>query len=334
MKAFQKLALVSAIAAAPFAQAELTSIDDSVLSDMTGQAGISIELSAEVSVGSVVYTDTDGQAVLGNGSDGMIELNTIQLGSNGNTAVAGALDNIKIDIDVDDTAGLIIHLGGTNTEDVLKGGAESVDFGLSVGDVSIAGSGSTAKLASGIYIGGNLGPVDVLIANTTGEISVSAFFEVTHGSMKVDVMGMDISNLKIGSSLNPFMSSAYGTELNTKVGALDYGFVTTGTASGVTVAQTDAGGPNDGTVIEGIRQAAGYTALDGMAFIGMTIATSDATHTDALGAATVQTDALAITIDSMQMDISMDVALGGSGIGNVAINDLDLSNTVLKIYGH
>ncbi len=97
MKAFKKLALVSAIAAAPFAQAEMVAIDDALMGEMTGQSGISIELDATVSIGSVIYTDTD--------QGGSLELNTIVLGGNGGAlnAVSGSLKDIKIDIDVDTT---------------------------------------------------------------------------------------------------------------------------------------------------------------------------------------------------------------------------------------
>jgi hypothetical protein len=60
MKTFKKLALVTAIATAPFAQAEMTSIDDSLLGEMTGQAGISIELDTAITIDTFTYTDTDG----------------------------------------------------------------------------------------------------------------------------------------------------------------------------------------------------------------------------------------------------------------------------------
>ncbi len=376
MKAFQKLALVSAIAAAPFAQAELTSIDDAALSDMTGQAGISIELSAEVSVGSVVYTDTDGLGTL-NVDNGSIALNTIKLGGKGGTAVSGALDGIKIDIDVDKTQGLVIHLGSTNEAGVLTG-LLPVDFGLSVGDVTLAGGTNSAQLASDIYIGGNLGPVDVVIANDTGAISVEAFFEVTEGSMYVDVLGAGISNLKIGQDSSPFVTASlsnYGAAVKTSASAGDFGVAQDGIAAisptfgDLSAIDADASGTietsewltlpgldgdADGTITVqeadtalaagsgAIITSAAISAVPGvnnMAFAAMTITTATTAYTDKLGASTSITEALKINIDAMSMDISMDVALGkeagvGRGIGNVAINDLDLTNTSLIIYGH
>ncbi|MFN2361305.1 MAG: DUF6160 family protein, partial [Marinobacter sp.] len=45
MKGLKKLALATAVAAAPFAaHAELQAMDDSTMGDVTGQAGVTIEL--------------------------------------------------------------------------------------------------------------------------------------------------------------------------------------------------------------------------------------------------------------------------------------------------
>jgi len=216
MKAFKKLALVTAIAAAPFAQAEMVAIDDALMGEMTGQSGISIELDASVSIGSVVYTDTD--------TAGTLSLNSIALGGyDGSTnAVSGGLDDIKIDIDVD-ADNLIIHLGTPDSLGAFNG-TGSADFGLSVGSVNI--NSNAANLASNIFIGGNLGPIDVVIANN-GDIAVDAYFEVTTGQLDLDVLGMGVTNLKISGSENHFANGAYsadfakvGTSLTSIQGAL------------------------------------------------------------------------------------------------------------------
>ncbi len=399
MKAFKKLALVTAIAAAPFAQAELVAIDDAVMSDMTGQAGISIELSAEVSIGSVVYTDTDG---LDNGA-GSLAITGIVLGGNdGLGNVSGALDGIKIDIDVDDTDGLIIHLGATDNAGVLTG-SNSVDFGLSVADVSLNGG---ASLISGMSITGNLGPIDVAIAND-GTIGIDAYFEVTNGSLDVDVLGLGITNLTIGDDSSPILTGRNQAKIQNFV---DYaifatpaltaadGARTTAQADLVTVeaglvsantALTDAEAivanpastptevsdaeavvtAQQGTIatLEGnqIALEAGivsYTTaindatvggVSNMAYVGMTISTDTTGYgqlngtdsTDWSADTIVVTSALVVTIDAMNMDIGMDLAMGtavnastgavvSTSLGSVVINDLDLSGTTLKIYGH
>ena len=64
MKGFQKLTLAAAIAAAPFAQAEMTSIDDAMLGEMTGQAGITIDADVQVTIDAIKYVDMDGDREL------------------------------------------------------------------------------------------------------------------------------------------------------------------------------------------------------------------------------------------------------------------------------
>ncbi len=222
MKGFKKLALVTAIAAAPFAQAELTSIDDSVLSEMTGQAGVTIELDTALTIGSLTYTDGDGDLVRGAGTEGNVVLSNIAFGG---STVAGStnlgadarFDDIKIDIDVDGDDGIKIHLIGTDTLSALIG-TNSADFGLTVGAVSSNALGG--NLASNIAIAGNLGPVDIVIDGDGADaandlINIKAYFEVTSGSLDVDVIGLGITDLKIGQDSSPILaaSSAYRAEI-------------------------------------------------------------------------------------------------------------------------
>jgi hypothetical protein len=207
MKAFKKLALVTAIAAAPFAQAEMTAIDDSLLGEMTGQAGISIELDTAITIDTFTYTDTDGAET---GNAGNLVMSGIAFGGGtvgGSTALTHGdrLQDLVIEIDVDENEGVVIHLGGTD-ESASLGGLNPVDFGLHIDSVSA--SGVTANIASDINIAGNLGPIDVTINNQSGGdlIGVKAYFEVTSGNLDVDVIGLGISNLKIGQDSMPLLS--------------------------------------------------------------------------------------------------------------------------------
>ncbi len=418
MKGFKKLALVTAIAAAPFAQAELTAIDDSVLSEMTGQAGVTIELDTAVTIGSLIYTDTDGNVVDSvDGPAGTIEMNTIAFGGAGVTSLANSFqdarfDDIKIDIDVDGTDGIIIHLIGTDTKNALLG-INPADFGLKIGDV---GSNALAgNLASGIEIAGNLGPIDITIDGdgTVGNdlITVEAYFEVTQGKLDVDVIGLGISNLKIGQDSSPLFAatSAYRAELEgvteiagtitgsladtTTAGTLGtnlQGYLDslTGVDAGFTVAGVEAGTDvlSDPTTYDDSREA-GVTAIIGavvdgavladdgsgsptaanaevftatgglltnaqietlaltnnasnFAFAKLAVGTADTSYYSLADNATISvTDALSVDIQSLNIDVSMDLALGKVGgfnqsIGSIAIQDLNLSGTKLVIYGH
>ncbi|KZY59121.1 hypothetical protein A3752_12750 [Oleiphilus sp. HI0081] len=58
MKGLKKIALASAIAAvAAGAQAELKALDDSTMGELTGQAGLTIDLETKVSIGQFMYKD-------------------------------------------------------------------------------------------------------------------------------------------------------------------------------------------------------------------------------------------------------------------------------------
>jgi hypothetical protein len=374
MKGLKKLVLATAVAAAPFAQAEMTAMDDALLGEMTGQAGVTIELSANVSVGSFVYTDTDGYVPhslfeLENtdtgaaAAAGTFSMNNIVLGGKNGT---GALDDIKIDIDVDANDGLVIHLGGTNLMEVLTGtdtdldgSLEAVDFGLSVGSVDV----NSTTLASNIAINGNLGPIDVVIANDS-TISVDAFFEVTSGGMDIDVLGLGLTNLKVGDDSSPIVSSAtYSNAVATaqSLAVSQNAALITGAgqvaadAEAVTLGYTDDadlqanGTPAEIAQVDAVRagneagaqaqvEATAIAGVSNMAYVGMTISTVDTGYFNLLSASDVAvTNALNITIDAMQMDITADVSLGDNGareLGSIAINDLDLSGTSLTIYGH
>lgn len=94
MKGLNKLVLASAIAAVSAgAQAELKSLDDTAMGNLTGQSGITIDLDASVSIGEIAYQDA-----------GFVAIKDVKIGGAGTTSAAlvGSLDNIRVNIDVAD----------------------------------------------------------------------------------------------------------------------------------------------------------------------------------------------------------------------------------------
>ncbi len=136
MKGFQKLALVTAIAAAPFAaQAELTAMDDALLSEMTGQSGITIDADVQMSIENIVYVDGDGGA---NGK-GAITLSNILVGEITAGSLSGAASIKGITIDVDSNDGLVIGIGqiGDATGNGIDISVESITIGDGGGQLAV-----------------------------------------------------------------------------------------------------------------------------------------------------------------------------------------------------
>jgi len=90
MKGLKKIALATAITAvAAGAQAELKALDDSTMSELTGQAGLTIDLETEWTIGEFAYQDA-----------GLIVLRDLSMGGNSNEGTETLLDNIRMEIDV------------------------------------------------------------------------------------------------------------------------------------------------------------------------------------------------------------------------------------------
>jgi hypothetical protein len=97
MKGLNKLVLASAIAAiSAGAQAELKALDDSAMGELTGQAGLTIDIETEYTIGEFAYKD--GGSVLFQG----ISMGGSTSTSNINGGAGGMLDNIRLNLDVAD----------------------------------------------------------------------------------------------------------------------------------------------------------------------------------------------------------------------------------------
>lgn len=188
MKGLKKIALATAIAAAPFAaNAELQAMNDTAMGDVTGQAGVTIELETKVSIGQFKYTD-----------EGSFAVNDIVLGGAGVTAIgAGAgytdlLDQLKIDIDVLDDGDAKIHVG------TLDG--NPIDWGMTVGSMELlaGGTGSdSTTLISNLSGFGNLAQLDIRVDTATDHLNLVAAFDVQNMDFDVEFLGVGIRGLKI-----------------------------------------------------------------------------------------------------------------------------------------
>ena len=136
MKSFKQLALAAAVLSASFmAQAQMKSMEDTALSDVTGQAGISIAGNFNQTIGSVTYTDTDADG-------GSIRMENITLSgfniSDANPIMIDVVNNGSVD-QIQITMPTIT--GGMSVGAIKVGGASAASIGsLAINDLNMAGT--------------------------------------------------------------------------------------------------------------------------------------------------------------------------------------------------
>ncbi|MCD1647108.1 DUF6160 family protein [Marinobacter adhaerens] len=275
MKGLKKLALATAVAAAPFAaHADLKALDDSAMGNVTGQAGVTIELETEVSIGEFRYTDEGYLAV----NDIYIGGGSVERDVDGNvTGVDGSLDDLLIDIDVEADGDAVI--------DVHSISGAPIDYAVGVGSASLNatdGSGDSTLLASNIGIEGNLGLLNIRVDTATDNLIMNVGFNVTDMDMDVDFLGVNVRDLTV-----------YGAQYFEQV--------------------ETSGQPTDAA---GLFASAQITVGKG---------TSAATGNDALE----------ISVPQFVADIGVGaVEIGGESIGSFRMDNLAVTNTTMKVYGH
>ncbi|WP_297794032.1 DUF6160 family protein [uncultured Marinobacter sp.] len=303
MKGLKKIALATAVAAAPFAaHADLKAMDDSAMGNVTGQAGVTIELETKVSIGQFKYTD-----------EGSFAVNDIVLGGAGVTTEGAAagyntlLDQLKIDIDVADDGDAIIHVGSLET-DPTTGAPVPIDWGMTVGSMELlagsTGSDSTT-LISNMSGYGNLAALDMSVDTATDQLNIVAAFDIQDMDFDVEFLGIGVRDMVITGAGDNFDYDGDGL------------LVSEGT-------ETEEGG-NDLTTAAG--QLA-YGKLSKYANVDL-----DVYKGAGLGASTA-TDVLRIDVNNVYMDMSIGaVEIGGTSIGSFAIDNLAVTDTKLAVYG-
>ncbi len=306
MKGLKKLALATAVAAAPFAaHAELQAMDDSMMGDVTGQAGVTIELETQVSIGQFTYTD-----------EGTFSVKDINLGGAGVSASESAdtagygslLDQLKIEIDIAEDGDAIIHVASLEES---NGQPVPIDWGFTAGSMELDGNGGeNTVLVSNMDAWGLLGALDIVVDTDdvdgqagTGTLNIDAAFTVNEMSFDVEFLGIGVRGMTINSS--------------------EAGGETLGAAG---LAEVLAEDPANTTAEE--------DRMIGLAQAGFAIVSFDVYKGDGLGASTA-TDVLRVDVDDVLMDINIaETEIGGANIGTIGIDNLHISNTKLAVYGH
>lgn len=334
MKGLNKLALATAIAAAPFAaNAELQAMNDTAMGDVTGQAGVTIELETKVSIGQFKYTD-----------EGSFAVNDIVLGGSGVAGGTGSqlLDQLAIDIDVANDGDAIIHVKSMTTEDLISpftgqpvpdgnGGTAQkpvpIDWGMTVGSMELLandGSGQSTTLISGLSAYGDLAVLDIQVDTETDQLWLDVAFDIDDMDFDVDFLAVGIRDMTIsGAGINfDYDGDGYTAEQEAGLTQLDANSLTADQAAAIA----------DGVEGKNVGTADGLIAFGKLAnYANVNL---DIYAGPSLNGAVANTDVLRIDIDNMVMDVEVGQTLiGGTNIGTINIDNLAVTDTRLAIYG-
>lgn len=280
MKGLKKIALVTAIAAAPMvSNADLRALDDSAMGNVTGQSGVTIELATKVDIGSFTYTD-----------DGSFRMDGIHIGGgsvtrdgSGNVdGVDGLLDDLLVKIDIEDSGNAVIDV------DSISGAP--VDFAVGVESASLQstdGTNNSTLLASNIAIQGSLADLKLTVETATDTLVTDVVFNVNSMDMDVNFLGIGIRGMSI-------------------TGADTFG-----------ATYADANGTS----------ASPYAGLFAAAQLKISKATGVA--------GSASGEALQIEVPEFIADVSIaETQIGGTSIGTIAMDNVAITQTSMKIYGH
>ncbi|MDX1634676.1 MAG: DUF6160 family protein [Marinobacter sp.] len=325
------LTLTLASSLALTAQAEIRALPDAAMGEITGQAGVTIELETKVDVGRFAWTD-----------QGTLSVNDLSLSGLG----GGPLDNLKVSLDVAgenevlehgfseiarragngrldpgsnpdiadaltryavagdygkafNSGDLVIHIGPTDSGDPgqLNDYLRAVDFQLDIGSVVTEGADGATTLFSDIHLEGYLGPTDIVVRNHGSDTRLLANGnEVSDSELQVDTH-FEITNGRLNWDVADVI--------------LLFNF------AAVSI---------DGLQIHNRRGA------DTLGHFGMAHATA---KLSAGTSATSGKDGLSVHDVEFRADIDMPVfRMGGTAIGAVSFTDFAITNTSMMIYGH
>ncbi len=321
MKGLKKPALATAVAAAPFAaNADLKALDDSAMGNVTGQAGVTIELETRVSIGEFTYTDEGTFAVSdieigGANASGLIatDPNTGDpVAVPGLATQSNLLDDLKIDIDVAADGDAVIHVG-SNT-------GAPIDWGMQVGEMSLrdnvdaSSATENTTLISGMKAWGLLGALDIRVDTTdvaagpnTGTLNLDAAFTVEQMDFEVDFLAVGITGLSIKGA-----NAGGQTYTDAEISAL----------------LNDPNGEDP--VLEGTLAA--LASGNNGANKSFAVARLDIYKGDNLDG--TRSDVLRVDVDDVLMDVNIqETRIGGTNIGTIGIDNLHISDTTLAVYG-
>ncbi len=194
MKKIMELAIgITVGVACTTVNAEILALDEATLSEISGQAGLSIEIdNAEVTMGEFRYQD-----------QGSIAVRDIRLGGAnkthffGNQWISAAdqsdkLDNLKIDVDVQSDGDLTVIMKPSGAFSV-------VDFGLSTGEWVLQDSlgNDGTRLISSLSVTGIGMDARLRVDNQTSHTFVETTFGIDDLDVDFEFLGISLKDVQI-----------------------------------------------------------------------------------------------------------------------------------------
>ncbi len=274
MKSLKKSVLVLAISSLSFAaNAELKPLEDSHMGNITGQAGVTIELETQVNIGEFLYTDEGSLSVKdifiggANRTDMFAEFTDPTIRNFLFAESSDLIDNIKVEIDIADDGDALIN--------VFPLVAAPIDFAVRTGEWSLQGHTDSTVLANNFSMDGVVTELKIRVDTATDEMNVQTLFAIDDLDVDIDFLALGIRDMRVtGADFDP--NNPIITKLGAKV---------------------------DMDIYHGTR------------------GNGDS--------------ALAIDLKTFEADMSIgQVLVGGTSIGSVALDNLSVQNTAMRIYGH
>jgi hypothetical protein len=346
MKTLKKITLASAIAAAPFmAQAELTPMDDTLMGNTTGQAGVTVEINIDgggISVGEIEYTD-EGSVLIQNVQISNVNnlTQTIDVNTDGDLEIGmGAVDNINIALAGDGLTSAVAlkSVAGDVTELV-----NNVDMQVDVGPHTTYIRNLASRSAADIT-GTGAGQLGLPTDAAGGSVAIQSTVAVRIDSLNVGAFGYTDAQatVKQGEISAGVATSVAGADLKAAELIAAYNTATGSTVDATVTAGVALTGDQE-TAVQGAIANGAAVKLTGVEFYKDNSATGGLAKdyatisqniwakggSSALGGGVyIQIGEIAGTLDIGAIEI------GGASIGSVKVSDINLAGLTQRIYGH
>ncbi len=205
-------AVVAATTALPVMAQGLVPMDDTAMGNVTGQAGITVEVDANINIDRVAYSQNDGGVGLGALLIDNIRISGWQSGTDGSGNPI--YDNLELQIDVDIAANgdAVIKLANRGTSDPFQVGIGIDSIGLGTNMTDAPGT----TLISNLEIQALVGETTITATNTnpfagggdTGSLIIQSSFAVDNLEADVDMIGVKLRDVRVaaGGNLDTLMN--------------------------------------------------------------------------------------------------------------------------------